>query len=53
MFCSQVLARTSVWIALVLAPAVMSLLGHHAWWPTHRRTTLDSDRTLEPVPAAR
>jgi hypothetical protein len=25
-------------IRVVLAPAVMSLLGHHAWWPTRQPT---------------
>ncbi|GAA1039804.1 hypothetical protein GCM10009557_59410 [Virgisporangium ochraceum] len=40
-------------IRMVLAPAVMSVLGHRAWWPSRRGTASGSDRNPAPVPAAR
>lgn len=40
-------------IRMVLAPAVMSLLGHRAWWPARRPTAAAPDREPHLMPAAR
>jgi putative drug exporter of the RND superfamily len=40
-------------IRMLLAPAVMSLLGRRAWWPARRPTAPARDRESHLMPAAR